>query len=82
MTNEEAREVLLNLMTNETLVTEVYEAFYTAVVALEKQIPKKASEKELQTETWYHVWYQCPICSEDLSSNQYCDNCGQAIDWS
>ncbi len=51
--------------------------------ALEKQIPKKPVVDE------YTGIYFCPCCNcgtEDIEGNNwdddYCRNCGQAIDWS
>lgn len=46
--------------------------------ALEKQIPKKPLEdRMIQTGYW-----DCPICRHlvDMSAN-YCEHCGQALDW-
>ena len=55
------------------------EAFNVAIKALEKQIPKKYMRKNGN--------YNCPICDYPVMSvctrkKKYCDNCGQAIDWS
>lgn len=46
---------------------------------VDKATPKKpTSEKE--------IFYLCPICKEfvgdEYDSDNYCHNCGQAIDWS
>ena len=55
------------------------EAFSVAINALEKQIAKKPKERDcigFNTLT-------CPVCKEVLYLYEpYCDNCGQAIDWS
>ena len=52
-------------------------AFETAIVALEKQIPKKVTKSV------------CPSCNRiflfrhgEKRKGDYCDNCGQALDWS
>ena len=52
-------------------------AFKTAVEALEKQIPKKVTKSA------------CPSCNRiflfrhsEKRKGDYCDNCGQALDWS
>ena len=52
-------------------------AFETAIEALEKQIPKKVTKSA------------CPSCSRiflfrhgEKRKGDYCDNCGQALDWS
>lgn len=54
-----------------------------AILALEKQIPKKPLHM--------HKKYYCPICKEDgwmlwddavpNDMDKYCGICGQAIDW-
>ena len=49
-----------------------------AILALEKQIPKKPLE-----ETKFYGNGKCPSCGAvfmDKSTN-YCGNCGQALDW-
>ena len=52
-------------------------AFETAINALEKQIPKKVTKSV------------CPSCHRiflfrhgEKRKGDYCDNCGQALDWS
>ena len=59
--------------------------------ALEKQIPKKPI---LDTIFPSGIkWFRCPICNQKIVSRldgewiagrpqKYCDNCGQALDWS
>lgn len=43
-----------------------------AISALEKQVPEKPMNK-----------YYCPSCEEQLMGKvNYCEECGQAIDWS
>ena len=55
------------------------EAFSVAINALEKQIPKKPKERDC---IGFNTLV-CPVCKEALYLyEQYCDNCGQAIDWS
>ena len=59
-------------------------ALALAILALEKQIPKKPLHM--------HKNYFCPICKEDgwmlwddavtNDMDKYCGKCGQAIDWS
>ena len=59
-------------------------ALELAILALEKQIPKKPLHM--------HKNYYCPICKEDgwmlwddaipNDMDEYCGKCGQAIDWS
>lgn len=52
-------------------------AFETAIEALEKQIPKKVTKSA------------CPSCNRiflfrhsEKRKGDYCDNCGQVLDWS
>lgn len=56
------------------------EAYGMAVLALEKQIPKKPTP-------YFSDEYKCPICDSlvNLASGYkqpFCYECGQAIDWS
>ena len=55
------------------------EASGLAIQALEKQIPKKPKERDcIGFDT-----LACPECKMALYLYEpYCDNCGQAIDWS
>ena len=57
------------------------EAFQISINTLEKQIPKKPR--------FYAHNYYCSVCDSLIGNNEfewkrfkYCDNCGQAIDWS
>lgn len=59
-------------------------AYNMAIKALEKQIPKKPKQDEE-----YPLGRICPGCYRYLSNVQfvpsgyhYCENCGQALDWS
>ena len=59
---------------------EAKEAFNIAIAALEKQIPKKV---RVTTST-----KRCSVCGRQLSGvgnihpeRNYCQKCGQAIDW-
>ena len=84
MTNAEAKETI------KTAIAEVewnypmdYTiAFETAIEALEKQIPKKPIYTNEGTVT------RCPVCEaihlRCISSVEvdYCERCGQALDWS
>lgn len=59
----------------------VYDEFSQVVtVALEKQIPKEPiSRKTLDN----YPYYKCPCCNHvDVDEQNYCDNCGQKLDWS
>ena len=58
------------------------EVFRMAIKALEKQIPKKAKQKlYLESDDMYVG--QCPNCNFGMNSEMnYCDYCGQRLDWS
>ena len=52
-------------------------AFEEAIESLEKQIPKKPIDD------YRYKPKICPFCHTFLENYQsFCDNCGQAIDWS
>ena len=51
-------------------------AFETAIKALEKQIPKKPVDYDSKIKVGF-----CPDC-EAVVTSDFCDNCGQALDWS
>ena len=65
-------------------------AFEDAISALEKQIPKKV-KKEILTSNAFTQWrkYNCPNCgyflysgsSAPFSSQSYCHQCGQKLDF-
>lgn len=82
MTESEAIKIIDNaeFLTNRDAdyAMSVIEAIETAKAALEKQIPKRpyfTEDKE---------FVLCPCCNgKGLSDKQnYCDNCGQKLDWS
>ena len=58
-------------------------AINKAIDALEKQIPKKPIIEREQTSPFGvdDVPY-CPNCKCSLPEVSYCEECGQAIDWS
>ena len=69
-------------------VEDYKQALELGVKALEKQIPKKPiyegdgySDGHLVYDTWI-----CPLCEKryevDYDDYDYCQNCGQKIDWS
>lgn len=64
-------------------------AFEMAISALEKQIPKKPIpidyKKFIDTvdnATYLRGAFWCPNCNHVVRSGDYCNDCGQAIDWS
>lgn len=58
-------------------------AYEKAIIALEKQIPKKPYDVDTERKT-----FDCPEClsklyaDEDVRDCGYCRICGQALDWS
>ena len=78
MTYEQTREQFL-LAYNSNAYLNMCESddMHNAIVALEKQIPKKVTKSA------------CPSCNRiflfrhgEKRKGDYCDNCGQALDWS
>ena len=65
----------------------ITEALHMAVVALEKQIPKKpiiwehrTIESPIPNDDW---GYECPCCGNcDIDYPEHHCECGQALDWS
>ena len=52
----------------------------TIVKALKKQIPEKPESTPLVSNMKH--WYRCPNCDMwILKYSQYCDVCGQLLDW-
>lgn len=83
MTEDEAiKEIRFNMSTiglSNEAAKRVVEARDMAINALEKQIAKKPKEIDC---IGFNVLV-CPVCKEVLYLYEpYCDNCGQAIDWS
>lgn len=57
-------------------------AIKTAIEALEKQIPKKPIKKTNFGSDILDGKY-CPCCDSMFDrTTMFCDNCGQALDWS
>lgn len=87
MTYEEAIEILQEERDYAQFSQYVKEAIKIATSAIEKQIPKKPINVEKH-------YYECPCCKQDLGVSdddifvyenpikKYCNNCGQALDWS
>lgn len=79
MTNEEALSLLNDMEFDKNYqgVQEYTEMLIVCKEALEKQIPKKVTK------------LACPSCNRiflfrhgEKRKGDYCDNCGQALDWS
>ena len=73
-----------NMLDKEVGKTNLYIALQMAIKALEKQIPQKIDNKDTDD-----LVSGCHCCGEinalwkpNGSRNNYCGNCGQAIDWS
>lgn len=55
-----------------------------AILALEKQIPKKPVKSENQVVRYVNTYY-CPICNLGITGTniaKWCYHCGQKLDWS
>ena len=78
MTYEEAEHRIIRVLPDDFLKNEENrEALIFMGIALEKQIPKKVTKSV------------CPSCNRiflfrhgEKRKGGYCDNCGQALDWS
>lgn len=74
MTYEQTREQFL-LAWNSNAYLNMCESddMHNAIVALEKQIPRKPVEVRNEI--------VCPTCKTLVGSSPYCRYCGQALDW-
>lgn len=91
MTIQEALEIFKNVRPQGNRI--IIEALNTVKTAVEKQIPKKLI---VDSEIYHYVdcqYFFCPYCRNHIISRldgdlvagrkqQYCDKCGQALDWS
>lgn len=97
MTSLEAHEYLEDFQRIMTRPRQAYsedliEANGQAILALEKQIPKKPTPHKVEVDkikignaNWCKgtTVYKCPCCNELISRiYAYCYKCGQALDWS
>ena len=86
MTEQEAINVMKKY-TEEPISKVVIEAHQMAIEALEKQIAKKPNlwgDGYADGELVYDM-YTCPNCEvndEIENASDYCQNCGQKLDWS
>lgn len=89
MTNEQTREALVTaLMTNAYLNMCESDDMKNAISAIDKQIPKKPYKVKEKKQNEYY----CIVCNRYLGDEmelkytclqpEYCQHCGQAIDWS
>ena len=82
-------------MTNEEAIIDIREniqpiiggkSLEIAISALEKQIPKKPILDTIFPSGF--KWWRCPVCNKIIVGcianrpQKYCDDCGQALDWS
>lgn len=91
MTNQEAIKILDRIATRNmfcTLEQEQLEAFRIAIEALEKQIPKELSSKEIEEEIYNAGGFTkkvtvscCPMCKCSILFGKYCPRCGQKLVW-
>lgn len=91
MTIQEALKIFENVRPQGNRI--IIEALNTVKTAVEKQIPKKLI---VDSEIYHYVdcqYFFCPYCRNHIISRldgdlvagrkqQYCDKCGQALDWS
>lgn len=91
MTTQEAIEIFENVRPQGNRI--IIEALNTVKTAVEKQTPKKLI---VDSEICHYVdcqYFFCPYCRNHIISRldgdfiagrkqQYCDKCGQALDWS
>ncbi len=77
MTNEEAKILFEEDLKDGKCNEHCHEcnARELAISALEKQIPKKPINRKGTT------YFYCPVCEGNMLNN-YCADCGQALDWS
>lgn len=83
MTAKEALEYFKRRKEQIGLSDRIQQAENLAIKALEKRMPKKpVTEKDKVI--FGIVCGRCPECDSDVYSttNLYCHNCGQALDWS
>ena len=91
MTIQEALEIIKNEMPYESGV--INKALSMIENAVEKQIPKKPIVKSYFCHYVNYQDFLCPYCRNHIilkvdgnfiagKEQQYCDNCGQKIDWS
>ena len=57
----------------------IRESIKVAIESLEKQIQKKPQVIDNEFEK---TQFFCPVCAYKLCGDDFCGDCGQAIDWS
>ena len=79
MTESEAIKLIENdlKLHSKDLSSKYKNGLRMAIQALEKQIPKKPKTDDR------YVMHICPWCNDFVKvSHNYCQNCGQKLDWS
>lgn len=82
MTASEAMKMLKNAYLGDSELMK--QAKFTAVEALEKQIPKRVVLQPFEEEDISTILSLCPVCGDivKVEYNKCCGNCGQKLDWS
>lgn len=77
MTNEE----LCEIMDNSNFMIDSNNKYDMKILEiLNKQVPKKPIK-----DCYFDIPNVCPVCGQEFGFNsgfKYCENCGQALDWS
>ncbi|HZK28219.1 MAG TPA: hypothetical protein VFD00_11855, partial [Thermoclostridium sp.] len=85
MNNQDAIKRLKNIVEYWTCRPTEIEAAKLAISALEKQIPKKPLDIKMlfvpHSTLIKSVYGKCPICDTVQADDEYCQHCGQALDW-
>ena len=61
------------------------QTFENAILALEKQMPKKPTNYSIDNNGYMIYDCECPTCKcshREYYPFSYCNHCGQALDWS
>lgn len=89
MTEQEALEIITNVIQGSEMTKETDMACAIAQKALAKQIPEKpvkknpiCYEKTKDRQEYYIYDYHCPICDKKIELQEHHCPCGQALDWS
>ena len=91
MTPQEAIEIITNAIQTENMTAEQDKALAIVQKATDKQIAKKPIEDTANLTDF--KTFHCPICNKRIVSRldgewiagrpqKYCEDCGQALDWS
>lgn len=89
MTEQEALEIITNIVQSQNVTKENDLALAIAQKAIEKQMPKKpvkknpiCYEKTNDRQEHYAYDYYCLKCNKELELQEHHCPCGQNIDWS